>query len=570
MPLKYGSDIRKSMLAGVNKLADTVQVTLGPKGRNVALDKAFGGPTVTKDGVSVAKEIELADRWENMGVSLIKEAASKTSDDAGDGTTTATVLARALLRDGIKLVEAAAAPISIKRGMDKAVQWLDMELLGMTLEVKSQDDIENVATISGNGDRALGALIAEAVAKVGKDGVVNIEEGRGMKTEMETVEGMQFDRGWVNPVFMTDGEGQETVFDNPYILVTDLNMTAPNPLIPMLEAVMAEDRPLVIIAPDFQGPIIGLFAQNLARLKSCLIKAPGFGDRQRENLQDIATLAGGLFISKDKGMNFEGIFGGTDEEDEPTPLVFEDFEGGPVPTLGSASRICITAKDTTIMEGAGSEKAIDSRIEQIRTEMGRAGSEYDRDKLKERLGKLQGGVCVIKVGAATEIEMRELKGRMEDALYATRASVDDGIVPGGGVALVRAAEAVREMRASRAVKEAIDDDPLALIELSNLDEEHGFNLVLKACEEPLKQIVRNAGGSGDVWVERVLGVDDKFLGVDARDLTLKNMLEVGILDPTKVVRCAVANAVSVAGTVLTTETAFHKPKSATGPQMPGM
>lgn len=554
MPILYGADARKRLLRGANQLADTVAVTLGPKGRNVMLEKAFGNPLVTKDGVSVAKEIELADPWENIGAILVREAASKTSEDAGDGTTTATVLARDMLVQGIKLVEAKVPPIAIKRGMDLAAKWLDELIVGMSLEVKSQQDIENVATISGNGDRVLGKLIADAVAKVGKDGVVTIEEGRGMKTEMETVEGMQFDRGWISPVFMLNGENQDTVFDNPCILITDLNITAIRPLVPMLERLIEDQRSLVIIAPDFLGEALPTFAQNLGKLRSCLVKAPGFGHKQREYLEDIAILTGAQFICKEKGMNFEGVFGEKSEVDDPLTL------------LGTAGRVRITAKDTTIIDGAGPEEDIEERMGQIRAELERTGSEYDRDKLRERLGKLLGGICVIKVGAATEAEMKELKARMEDALYATRASVDEGVVAGGGVTLLRAAHEARQ-----ALKEETEAGEL-LRQFARPTEEEmpGFQLVLRACEAPLRQIVQNAGSNGHVWVEKVRDADEQFVGVDATDMTLKNMLDAGILDPVKVVRNALTNAVSVSSTFLTTEAIIRKPEAKPGDMAAGM
>lgn len=535
MPIKFGTDARKRLLIGVNTLADTVAVTLGPRGRNVCLEKPFGGPLVTKDGVSVAKEIELPDEWEELGVKLVREAASKTSDDAGDGTTTATVLARFFFYEGMKLVEAGLAPIDLKRGMDKAAEAVIEQVIGLSLPVKDQSAIESVATVSANGDEELGRVVAAAVAKVGKDGVVNIEEGRGIETETVAVDGMQFDRGWFNPVFMTDGEQQETVFDMPYILVTDFVVSAMRPLVPLLEAVKDESRPLIIIAPDFQGECLPLLAQNLNVLRSCLVKAPGFGARQKEILQDIATLTGAEFITSEKGMSFDSCFG--------------DAPGGPLSFLGSAGRVKITAKDTTIMDGEGSQEAIDARIEQLRAQIAQTGSEYDSDKLRERLGKLLGGICVIKVGAPSEVAMKELKARMEDALYATQASIDEGIVPGGGTALVRAAQKVG-----------------ALYKLTEGDKTlPGWQLVLRGCEEPLRQIVRNAGSSGAVWVEKVKDAfdpgepDTLFVGVDARDLTLKNLVDAGILDPTKVVRCAIANAVSVASTMLTTEATVRKP-----------
>lgn len=527
MPMKFGSDARKRLLAGVNQLADTVAVTLGPRGRNVVLQKVFGDPLVTKDGVSVAKEIELPNGWENLGARLVMEAASKTSEDAGDGTTTATVLARFLFREGLKLVEAGAAPVAMKRGMDKALEQVVDRVTVMSFGIKGQQDIENIATISGNGDRELGKIIADAVAKVGRDGVVNIEEGRGMRTEVDAVEGMQFDRGWVHPEFSENGV--DAVLDNPYVLVTDISVTSCHPLIPMLEAIIPTRRPLLVIAPDFGGEAIPMFVQNhLAKnLASVLVKAPGFGHKQAEVLQDIAILTGATFISKEQGMSFE---------------CFKETED-PLSLLGAVGRARVTARDTTLMDGAGSEEAVDARIAQIRAELERSASEYDSDKLRERLGKLQGGVCVIKVGASTEVEMKELKARMEDALYATLASIDEGVVPGGGTSLLRAAQYIQE------TFEAPE----------NVDERMGFNLVLKACEAPLRQIVRNAGESEDVWVSHVLDADD-FEGLDASDMEIKDLLDAGVIDPVKVVRSAITNAVSVASVMLTTEAVIRKPE----------
>lgn len=528
MPLQYGTEARKSLLAGVEKLARTVAVTLGPRGRNVALQKAFGDPLITKDGVSVAKEIELSDPWENIGAVLLREVASKTSDDAGDGTTTATVVGRELFREGMRLIEAGHAPVALKRGMDKAREQLDEVILGLSFPIKGQQDIENVATISANGDRALGRIIAECVSKVGNDGVINIEEGRGITTEVETVEGMQFDRGWINTVFQLDPEQQATIFEDAYILVTDLHVGNPQPLIPMLEALMREAGNLVIIAPDFEQVAIATFAQNLPRIKTCLVKAPGFGDRQRDFLEDIATLTGADFITKDLGMNFKDV-----------------FEEGSLESLGRASRIKVTAKDTTIMDGAGDEEVIEARMDQVRAQIARSSSEYDQDKLRDRLGKLQGGICVIKVGAPTEVAMKELKARMEDALYATRASIDGGIVAGGGTTLIRAAQRVL-------ANELFPEDS---------DELAGFKLTLRACEAPLRQIAANATGrNGEIFVAKVKEMEGDTIGLDAMDMQVKDLVDEGIIDPTKVVRAVIANSVSAVGTMLTTECMFRKPE----------
>lgn len=539
--IKYGSEARKLLLAGVNTLADTVCVTLGPRGRNVAMEKSFGDPLVTKDGVSVAKEVELADRWENMGVLLVREASAKTSEDAGDGTTTATVLARELFREGVKLVEAGHAPVYVKRGMDAARDDLVAEILGLSFTIKGQADIENVATISANGDRELGKLVAEAVSKVGRDGVVNIEEGKSTRTVIEAVDGMQFDRGWVIPEFTEDGI--EVSYDEPLILVTDFKITAVRPLFPLLEAVIKTERPLIIIAPDFEGEAIPMFLQNHKRgaLKSCLVKAPGFGARQADTLEDIATLVGAQFISHGKGMTFDGCF---------NPENYAEGEHNPLSFLGTAARVRITKKDTTIYDGAGDEATVDARIERIRGEISRTVSEYDVDKLRERLGKLQGGICVIKVGAASEVAMKELKARMEDALGATRASVEEGVVAGGGTALLRAAKRVGA--AFTPGEHGVEFDL-------------GYKLVLKACEAPLRQILNNAGvSSASLIIERVRQAESDYEGVDASetDPVVKNLLDAGIIDPVKVVRCALTNAVSVAGTMLTSEALVGKPEPA--------
>ena len=544
MPITYGTDARKSMLIGINALADAVAVTLGPRGRNVGLEKAFGSPFVTKDGVSVAKEIDLHDPDQNVGVRLVREVASKTSEDAGDGTTTATVLARRLAVEGMKLLAAGMAPISIKRGMDKAAAQVVEQIMGMSIPVKTQQDIENVATISANGDRAIAKVIADAVAKVGKDGVVNIEEGRTMETLVETTDGMKLDRGWFNAAFCMNPERQESVLDNPYILVTDIHVSGVRAMLPLLEWLVKEKRPLLIIAPDFSGEAVPLFYGNLSQgnLITQLVKAPGFGQSQQEILRDLAALTGATLISKDLGMNLNA-----------------DITGE---YLGNARRVRITAKDTTIVDGGGQQEAVEMRLGQIKAEIERSGSEYDKDKLRERLGKLLGGVCVIKVGAPSELSMKELKSRMEDALFATKASIDEGVVPGGGTAYLRAAQRVAE--ALLAKKEG--DPDFADVVLPEGDEEAaGFNLVLRTMEEPMRQIVQNAGKTGEVFVERVRDLEDELMGVDATDLTIKNMFESGIIDPTKVVRSAVANSVSIVGTLLTTEAIVRKP----GPTKPG-
>lgn len=538
MQIRYGREARKGMLAGVLKLADAVAVTLGPRGRNVCLEKKFGAPLVTKDGVSVAKEIELPDPLEDMGARLVREVASKTSEDAGDGTTTSVVLAAYLFQEGQKLVEAGLAPVSLKRGMDKAVDLVVDQIMGLSLPVKTQDQVENVATISANGDRKVGKIVADAVGKVGRDGVVNIEEGRNTETIIETTDGMKIDRGWVSPHFMTDGEKQETILTDAVVLVTDHVVTSVRPLLPILEKLVADQRQFLVIAPDFQGDAIPTFIQNLQRgaLKSCLVKAPAYGAQQVEHLKDIAVLTGATFITKDLGMTFEAVH-------------MED--------LGRVGRVRITQKDTLMTDPGGVPEAIESRIESIKTQIEGSGSEYDQDKLRERLGRLLGGICVIKVGAVSELEMKELKARMEDALHATRVSVEEGVVPGGGLALLRAADRVRELIAA-----ATDDGGTHPAE--NDDEKAGFNLVLAACDAPMCRIIKNAGKNGDVYVERVraFGSQDEYMGIDANDMTMKNMLESGIVDPTKVVRSALQNASSVVGTLLTTECAIRKERPA--------
>ena len=551
--IEFGTEARAKLLSGINQLADVVAVTLGPRGRNVSLEKAFGSPFVTKDGVSVAKEVELSDPMENIGCRLVREVSSKTSDDAGDGTTTATVIARFLAVEGIKLVEAGLAPIQLKRGMDKAVRLLVDQVIGLSMPVRSQADIENVAAISANGDRKIAKVIADAVAKVGKDGVVNIEEGRQIETEVETTDGMSFDRGWISPVFCFDDERQESVLTDPYILVADIPVTTVRPLVPLLEWILkeGESKSLLIIAPDFQGDAIPTFYQNMSagNFKSVLVKAPGFGATQSEHLRDIAALTGAIFLSKELG---------------------EGFEAASVEHFGTARQVRVTAKDTTIVDGGGDEDEIEERVTQIRGALGRSGSEYDSDKLRERLGKLLGGVCAIKVGAPSELTMKEIKSRMEDALYATKASIDEGIVPGGGVAYLRAAQRVVSLL------EDTQDSGLEPSDLpSTLEEEAGFNLVLRSCEEPLRQIVQNAGKVGEVYVEKVKEQDDDLIGLDATDFEFKNFFEAGIVDPTKVARCVLINAVSVAGTLLTTETVIYKKpeKTLAGPGghgFPGM
>jgi chaperonin GroEL len=529
------------MIDGVNALADAVKVTLGPRGRNVCMEKAFGNPLVTKDGVSVAKEIDLPDPWQNIGARLVKEVASKTSDDAGDGTTTATVLAAKLATEGNKLVVAGLAPVPLKRGMDKAFSVIEDAIYGMSMPVKSQTDIQNVATISANGDSRIGKIIAEAVAKVGKDGVVNIEEGKSTETTIEATDGMKLDRGWLNAAWCGDNGEQEAVLHDCYVLVTDIVVSSVRPFLPMLEELVKQRQSLFIIAPDFQGEAPATFYQNHTQgmLKSLLVKAPGFGTQQAEILKDVAALTGAEFVSKERGMSFDGLN---------------------VEMLGRVGTVKATQKDTILTEGAGSAEHVQQRIKLIKAEIDRSGSEYDKDKLKERLGKLMGGVCVVKVGASSELAMKELKARIEDALFATRASMDEGIVPGGGTTLVRAAARARDLLAAHEQgKDAGFPMP------AGNEERAGYNLVLQACEEPLRQLVRNAGASGSVYVDRMQNESNEQIGLNIMTLQWVNMFEAGIVDPTKVVRCALANAVSVASTLLTTQCIVRKPE----PPKPG-
>lgn len=548
MAVKHGVDIRKKLLSGVNKLADAVVVTLGPRGRNVCLEKAFGAPLVTKDGVSVAKEIELHDPWENMGARLVREVASKTSDDAGDGTTTATVLARVMFVEGMRLVAADYAPLSLKRGMDKALAYLDEALFHQSFPVRSQEDIENVATISANGDEKIGKIVAEAVAKVGKDGVVNIEEGRTMDILLEATDGMMIDRGWLSPAFMMDSESRCSVLENPYIFVTDMTISAIRPFIPALEQVIKESRAVLWIAPDFDGEALAALCQNFGAktLISQLVKAPAFGSQQVEILKDLAVLTGATFVSKEMGMTFSDV-------------TLEMF--------GSARSVKITDKTTTIVDGSGTAEDIDARIERIKVEITRTGSEFDREKLQDRLGKLLGGVCSIKVGANSEVVLKEIKARMEDALYATRAAIDEGLVPGGGMSLIRAAKSVLERAEAFRNGQMTEAPPYPLPDGN--EEWAGFKLVLEGCREPFDRILKNAGVKNpDKLLDAALGLEggDEFTGVDARTLEVTDLKMVGILDPTKVVRAALSNAVSITGTMLTTEAAVRKtPRESLGP-----
>ena len=512
----HGEDSRQAILRGVNTLADAVKTTLGPKGRNVVIEKKFGSPTITKDGVTVAKEIELKDALENVGAQLVKEVASKTSDIAGDGTTTATVLAQAIYREGVKTVAAGANPTALKRGIDKAVVAINGALDGISKPV-SDDKVAQVGTISANGDTEIGAIIAEAVKVVGKDGVITIEESKTMHTGLETVDGMQFDRGYLSPYFVTDAERLEAILEDPYILIYEKKISAMKDLLPVLEQVARSGKPLVIIAEDIEGEALATLVVNKLRgtLNVAAVKAPGFGDRRKAILGDIAILTGGKAITEDLGIKLEGV-------------KLED--------LGSAKRITIDKDNTTIVDGAGKASDIEGRVKEIRSQIEKTTSDYDREKLQERLAKLVGGVAIIKVGAATETELKEKKARVEDALHATRAAVESGIVPGGGVALLRTASAVD-----------------ALIATLEGDEKTGAKIIRRSIEEPLRQIIANAGEEGAVIVAKVLESKDPYYGYNAATSEFEDLVKAGVIDPTKVTRTALQNAASIAGLLLTTE-----------------
>jgi chaperonin GroEL len=509
----YGEHSRQAVLRGVNQLADAVKVTLGPKGRNVVLDKKFGSPTITKDGVTVAKEIDLKDPLENMGAQMVREVASKTSDTAGDGTTTATVLAQAIYREGAKNVAAGANPMDIKRGIEKAVEALTAELKKMSKPV-SGNMVAQVGTISANNDEAIGKIIADAMDKVGKDGVITVEEAKTLETSLEVVEGMQFDRGYLSAYFVTDPERMEVVLENPVILIHEKKISSMKDLLPVLEQVARLSRPLLIIAEDIEGEALATLVVNKLRgtLQAAAVKAPGFGDRRKAMLEDIAILTGGKAITEDLGLKLENI-------------KMED--------LGQAKKITIDKDNTTIIEGAGASAAIEGRVKQLRTQIEDATSDYDREKLQERLAKLVGGVAVIKVGAATETEMKEKKARVEDAMHATKAAVEEGIVPGGGVALLRAAKV------------------LAHLTLGG-DQQIGVNIVARAIEEPMRWIASNAGQEGSIVVQKVREMKDDE-GFNALTDTYENLVKVGVIDPAKVVRSALQNASSIASLLLTTE-----------------
>ncbi|MCE5394320.1 MAG: chaperonin GroEL [Acidithiobacillus sp.] len=540
MPAKqvaFAENAREKMLRGVNILADAVKVTLGPKGRNVVLDKSFGSPTITKDGVSVAKEIELADKFENMGAQMVKEVASQASDEAGDGTTTATVLAQAIIREGVKAVIAGMNPMDLKRGIDKAVSAVVEDLKKQSKPCKTQKEVAQVGTISANSDESIGNIIAEAMEKVGNEGVITVEEGSGFENELDVVEGMQFDRGYISPYFVNNQDKMVAELENPYILLHDKKISNIRDMLPVLEQVAKSSRPLLIIAEDVEGEALATLVVNSMRgiIKVAAVKAPGFGDRRKAMLEDMAILTGGRVISEEVGMK---------------------LEGAALNDLGQAKKVVISKENTTIIDGAGQQSEIKARVEQIRRQMEEATSDYDREKLQERVAKLAGGVAVIKVGAGSEVEMKEKKARVEDALHATRAAVEEGIVPGGGTALIHARKVLENLK------------------VANHDQEMGVAIIRRAIEEPLRQIVANAGGEGSVVLNKVLEGKSGF-GFNAATGEYGDMFEMGVIDPTKVTRTALQKAASVGGLMITTEAMItelpkREEKAAGSPDMGGM
>ena len=514
--LHFNTDARAALKRGVDQLAEAVKVTLGPKGRNVVIDKKFGAPTVTKDGVTVAKEIELSDPLENMGAQMVKEVATKTSDLAGDGTTTATVLAQAIFREGLKNVTAGVNPMALKRGIDKAVATVVEELKNMSVVTQGKKEIAQVGAISANNDKEIGDLIAEAMEKVGKDGVITVEEAKGLETTLETVEGMQFDRGYLSPYFVTDPEKMEAVLEDAMILIHDKKISSMKDLLPILEKVAQLGKPLLIIAEDIEGEALATLVVNKLRgtLRVCAVKAPGFGDRRKAMLQDIAILTNGQVISEEVGFKLENAV---------------------ITDLGKAKRIVVDKDNTTLIDGAGDDDKIQGRVKEIKAAIDKTTSDYDKEKLQERLAKISGGVAVINVGAATESEMKEKKARVEDALHATRAAVEEGIVPGGGVALVRAQKALKALK--------LDDS----------DEQIGVGIISRAIEEPIRMIVQNAGGEGSIVIEKVRNSKESNFGYNALTDEYENLVEAGVIDPTTVTRTALQNAASIAGLLLTTE-----------------
>ena len=528
----YSENSRQAILRGVNQLADAVKVTLGPKGRNVVLEKKFGGPTITKDGVTVAKEIELKDPMENMGAQMVREVASKTSDVAGDGTTTATVLAQSILKEGVKAVAAGANPMALKRGIEKAVEAIVEEVKKMAVKVSNDEKIAQVGTISANGDAEIGNTIAEAMKKVGKDGVITVEESKTMHTELDTVEGMQFDRGYLSPYFVSDAERMECVLEDPYILIHEKKITNMKDLLPVLEQIARSGKPLLIVAEEVEGEALATLVVNKLRgtLNACAVKAPGFGDRRKAMLEDIGILTGGKAIMEETGIKLEGV---------------------QLADLGRAKRVTVDKDNTTIIDGAGKQKDIEGRIKQLRTQVEDTTSDYDREKLQERLAKLAGGVAVIKVGAATETEMKEKKARVEDALHATRAAVEEGIVPGGGVTLLRAVSGLDKLKTEH-------------------DEKIGVDIVRRACEEPLRQITGNGGWEGAIVIEKIRSHKDVNYGFNAATGEYEDMVKAGVIDPAKVTRSALQNAASIAALMLTTEAMICEipEKKSSAPSMP--
>ena len=530
--INFNTDARAALKRGVDQLADAVKVTLGPKGRNVVIDKKFGAPTVTKDGVTVAKEIELTDPIENMGAQMVREVASKTSDVAGDGTTTATVLAQAIVREGLKNVTAGANPMDLKRGIDLAVQNIVEGLKEMSKTVgDDKEKIAQVGAISANNDRAIGTLIANAMEKVGKDGVITVEEAKGTETTLDVVEGMQFDRGYLSPYFVTDAETMETILEDPYILIHDKMISAMKDLLPLLEKIAQSGRSILVIAEEVEGEALATLVVNKLRgtLRVCSVKAPGFGDRRKAMLEDIAVLTGGTVISEEKGFK---------------------LENAQLSYMGTAKRVTIDKDNTTIVEGAGKKEDIKKRINEIKQQIEKTTSDYDKEKLQERLAKLSGGVAVLKIGASTEVEMKEKKARVEDALHATRAAVEEGIVPGGGVAYLRCQKKLGEVKTD------------------NEDQKIGVEIIRRSVEEPIRLIVENAGLEGSVVVNKIKEGKDDF-GFNAQTEKYENLIQSGVIDPTKVARIALENAASVAGLLLTTEaTIVEKPEKDKGAQMP--
>lgn len=514
--IEFGSDARSRMLRGVEKLAKTVKVTLGPKGRNVMLDKSYGAPKITKDGVSVAKEIELADKFENMGAQLVKEVAQKTADKAGDGTTTATVLAEAVIREGCKAVAAGINPMDLKRGIDMAVEAVVNDVKSRSKEIKTSEEIAQVGTISANGDTTIGEYLARAMEKVGNDGVITVEDAKGLETELDVVEGMQFDRGYLSPYFVTNPDKMSCEYDNPYILLYDQKISSLQPLLPVLEAVVQSGRPLLIVAEDIEGEALATLVVNRIRggLKVCAVKAPGFGDRRKAMLQDMAILTGGQVVSEELGMKIENVV---------------------LDMLGVAKKVEITKDDTTIIDGAGKKDLIEARAAQIRKEIEGTTSDYDREKLQERLGKISGGVAVLRVGGSSEVEVKEKKDRIDDALNATRAAVKEGVVAGGGVALLYATKALDKLTPE------------------NQDQKAGIDIIRKAIQAPIRQIAENAGVDGAVIVGKLLESNDTNYGYNAQKGEYTDMIKAGIVDPTKVVRTALQDAASVGALLITTE-----------------